>query len=133
MTDQPLETGDNAGSNFSNNSGDPRSSSDHPRGRQRKPLPTVEEILQQLLQLNSAVAIGAMSTKEAGLIHKNLRIVLQTQMKRASREDTGPSQEALVDLCRKDPQALNLIEPFLTDEHVKWVMNELSENTDGPI
>jgi hypothetical protein len=99
--------------------------------RQRVPIPTVDQVLQQLIQLNGAVAIGAMSTKEANLIHKNLRTVLDVQMKRASREDSGPSQEALVELCRNDPRVLNVIEPFLTDTQMEWLMNEVRDDADG--
>ena len=73
------------------NPGNGRSSNG--RRRQRVAIPSVDEILQQLIQLNGAVTIGAMSTKEASLIHKNLRTVLDVQLKRANREETGPSQE----------------------------------------
>jgi hypothetical protein len=93
----------------------------------------VDQILQQLIQLNGAVAIGAMSTKDANLIHKNLRTVLDVQMKRASREETGPSQEALLELCRTDPRVLNVIEPFLTDTQMDWVMGEVADAEDGSV
>ena len=101
--------------------------------RRRVPIPSVDEVLQQLIQLNGAVAIGAMSTKEANLIHKNLRTVLEVQLKRASREDAGPSQEALVELCRNDPRVLNVIEPFLTDTQMDWLMDAVGNEQDGPV
>jgi hypothetical protein len=101
------------------------------RGRRRVPIPSVDQLLEQLIQLNGAVAIGAMSTKDANLIHKNLRAVLDVQMKRASREETGPSQEALLELCRSDPRVLNVIAPFLSDAHMDWVMNEVTDDQDG--
>lgn len=101
------------------------------RRRQDVPIPGVDEILQQLLQLNGAVAIGVMSTKDANLIQKNLKTVLDVQMKRASREDVGPSQEALVDLCRRDPRALNAIESFLTESQLDWLMNEITDDPDA--
>lgn len=96
------------------------------RRREVIPIPGIDQILQQLLQLNGAVAIGVMSAKEAHLIQKNLKTVLDVQLKRASREDTGPSQEALVDLCRRDPRALNAIESFLTDSQIEWLMGEIA-------
>jgi len=106
--------------------------SGHQRGRPRAPIPSVDQLLEQLIQLNGAVAIGAMSTKDANLIHKNLRAVLDVQMKRASREETGPSQEALLDLCRNDRRVLNVIAPFLSDAHMDWVMNEITDDEDEP-
>ena len=110
-----------------------RSTNDRRRHRQRVPIPSVEEILQQLLQLNSAVAIGAMSTRDAALIHKNLRTVLDVQMKRANREDSGPSQEALAELCRDDPRVLSAIEPFLTDAQLGQLVNEVTDDPNGPV
>jgi len=65
------------------------------------------------------------------LIHKNLRAVLQVQLKRATRDDAGPaSQEGLVELCRNDPQMLNAIEPFLSDQQVNWLMSEVTDDDD---
>ena len=123
--------------NESNNvaSGNPGTppSNDRRRRRQRAAIPSVDEILQQLIQLNGAVTIGAMTTKEATLIHKNLRTVLDVQMKRASREDTGPSQEALAELCRADPRILNVIEPFVTDAQMDWLMNEVTDDQDESV
>ncbi len=58
--------------------------------------------------------------------------VLDVQMKRASREETGPSQEALLELCRSDPSVLNVIEPFLTDQ-MDWVMGEVADGQDGSV
>lgn len=114
----------------SGNPGAPPPSNDCRGRRQRAAIPSVDEILQQLIQLNGAVTIGAMTTKEATLIHKNLRTVLDVQMKRASREDTGPSQEALAELCRSDPRVLNVIEPFVTDAQMDWLMNEVTDDQD---
>ena len=115
------------------NPGNGRSSNG--RRRQRVAIPSVDEILQQLIQLNGAVTIGAMSTKEASLIHKNLRTVLDVQLKRANREETGPSQEALAELCRDDPRVLNVIEPFVTSSQLQWLMTGVidgQEVTDDP-
>jgi hypothetical protein len=100
------------------------------RPRQRRPghvpIPGVDEILGQLIQLNGAVLIGAMSAKEAALIQKNLKTVLDVQLRRASRGDAGPSQEALVDLCRRDPRALDAVESFLTDDQFRALMEEIA-------
>ena len=104
------------------------------RPRKKPGVPNVDEILQQLMQLNGAVLIGTMSAKQADLIHKNLRTVLQVQLKRATRDDAGPaSQEGLVELCRKDPQILNAIEPFLSQQQVEWLVNEVTDDRDEPI
>lgn len=74
-----------------------------------------------------------MSPREASLIHKNLKTVLQVQLKRATREETGHSQEALVDVCRNDPKMLNALAPFLSDAQVKSLMNEAMDELDEPV
>ena len=52
-------------------------------------------------------------------------------LERAARDDAGPaSQEGLVELCRGDPKMLNAIEPFLTDEQVEMLMNEVTDEPD---
>jgi hypothetical protein len=94
-------------------------------------IPTVDQILQQLMQLNGAVAMGIMSIKQAGLISRTLKSVLDVQLKRANREESGANQEALVDLCRRDPRALELIEPFLTDAQVEGLMAEIQDDDDA--
>ncbi len=102
-----------------------------PRKRKKRAIPDVDEILHQLIELNGAVLIGSVSAKQADLIHKNLRAVLQVQLKRATRDDAGPaSQEGLVELCRNDPQMLNAIEPFLSDQQVNWLMSEVTDDDD---
>lgn len=103
------------------------------RHRRETPIPGVEQILQMLLQLNGAVMLGLMSTKEANVIHRNLKTILEIQTKRGSREEGGPTHEALIDLCRRDPNILNVIEVFLSDEQVDWIMNEISGDSNGPV
>jgi hypothetical protein len=103
-----------------------------PRKRKKRAIPEVDEILHQLMELNGAVLIGSVSAKQADLIHKNLRAVLQVQLKRATRDDAGPaSQEGLVELCRNDRQMLNAIEPFLSDEQVERLMREVADNPEN--
>ena len=103
-----------------------------PRARKKPAIPTVDQLLDQMMQLSGAVLIGSVSAKQGELIHKNLRAVLQVQLKRATRDDAGPaSQEGLVELCRSDPKMLNAIEPFLTDEQVEMLMNEVTDEPDN--
>ncbi len=116
--------------NTDNKSGSSQDQRGARRKRAKRSIPSVDEILYQLLELNGAVTMGAISTKEANLIQKNLRTILDVQMKRSNREETGPTQEGLVELCRRDPQALNVIESFLTDSQFEWLMNEVKDDSD---
>lgn len=128
MTDKLPEPADV--SNVENSKSSQRGSNTR-RARKKPAIPNVDQILNQLMQLNGAVLIGTMSAKQADLIHKNLRTVLQVQLKRADRDDAGPvNQEGLVELCKNDPQMLNAIEPFLNDQQVEWLMNEVTDDLD---
>ena len=103
------------------------------RPQKQIPIPTVDQILQMLVQLTSAVTIGMMSTKEANVINRNLRTILDVQMKREGRDAGGPSHEALVELCRRDPRTLNILEPFLTDDVLESLAKGVTEGPDGSV
>ncbi len=105
-----------------------------PRSQRKQiTIPSVDEILRMLLQLNSAVTIGVMSPSDANIVHRNLRTILDVQMKRAERNEGGPGHEALIELCRRDPTAINILAPFLTDDALDALMREIGEAPDGPV
>ena len=98
------------------------------QGRRRGTyIPNVDEILEMLMQLNQAVVIGAMSTKVANIVHRNLRTVLDVR-RQASEEAVGAGNEALAEVCREHPQVLNALEPFLSDEQITWLSSEITED-----
>jgi hypothetical protein len=97
------------------------------------PLPTIDQLLFQILQLNGALIMGALSPKEASLIQRNLKTVLDAQFKRAMREDAAPTQEGLVELCRKNPQAINTLASFLTGDQLQWLMGQIEDDADAPV
>jgi hypothetical protein len=103
------------------------------RKQKKISLPSVDALLNQFIQLNGAVIVGAMSTKDANLIHKNLNTVLQVQLKRANGEDAGHSQDAMMEMCRSDPRMINALEPFLTDVQIKALMSEDMDDSDESI
>ena len=75
-------------------------------GRQRTeaPLPDIDRILHMLLQLNSAVVLGVISTEQANVLHRNLRTMLDVLSRRDGRSGGGANPEALVEVCRGAPQ-----------------------------
>ncbi|MCH8830595.1 MAG: hypothetical protein IID45_13545 [Planctomycetes bacterium] len=118
--------------NAANKTKRPKHGSAAPRKRKKRAIPDVDEILHQLMELNGVVLTGSVSAKQADLIHKNLRAVLQVQLRRETRDDAGPAtKEGLVELCRNDPQMLNAIEPFLSDEQVERLMAEVADNPEN--
>ncbi len=103
-------------------------SGSHTRSSRRRRIPSVEELLAMLHDLNGLVALRVLSPSQASVIQRNLRILLDTQLKRTQEERLGVAEEALADLCRANPQVLNLLAPFLSDEQVEWLMGEVKDD-----
>lgn len=93
-------------------------------------LPSVDELLHKLLQLNGAVALGTVSTKDANLLHKNYKTVLDVQLKRSNGESPIRDEQSLMEACRANPALLNTLEAFLTDEQLRQLMKELTGEGD---
>lgn len=95
------------------------------QGHQPK-IPTVDQILEMLVQLTGAVMTGVVSTSQANLVHRNLRTILEVQLKRDDRGGQTLDREAIVELCRERPETLRILEPFLTDDQVAWLLSEIN-------
>lgn len=109
---------------------DPR---ENRRARRKPEIPEIESLLGQLLQLNGAVLIGAVSPQQANLIQKNLKTVLDVQLKQAQPGGGGPASESLLELCRKNPSALQAVEAFLSDEQIQQLMDEITDAPDDTL
>jgi hypothetical protein len=108
----------------SQNDGDPnRSERSRERNRKGSGIPSAEEILAMLLKLNGLVAMRIISTAQATVIQRSLRTILDYQARQAQGGQPGLPQEALAEICHEDPRILNLLEPFLTDAQVDWLMH----------
>ena len=99
--------------------------------RPRPPIPTIDEAMGQLVQLNAAVMLKMISSKDASLIQRTLKLIIDVHLKRASQQDAGVNQESLAELCKRDPEVVNLITPFLPDAYVDWLMEQIRSDTFG--
>jgi hypothetical protein len=115
---------------------DPKASDSNARHRKRGPksknadIPSIDELLGMLMKLNRLVVLKVISTAQANTIQRSLRTMLDIQMKRTQGQPHELPQEALADLCRSDPSILNLLEPFLPDELVERLMEEVKDDND---
>jgi hypothetical protein len=115
---------------------DPKANASGAGHRKRGPksqnadIPSIDEILGMLMKLISLVALKVISTAQANTIQRSLRTILDIQMKRSRGQPHDLPQEALADLCRSDPHILNLLEPFLPDELVERLMEEVKDDND---
>ena len=82
-------------------------------------IPTVEECLLQLAQLNVLVLLGHLSTSRANAIRGNIREILQYHARSQAVPKAAAAIDAgLLDRIYDDPTLLQLVEPFLSDEQV---------------
>jgi hypothetical protein len=80
-----------------------------------------------LMHLNGLVTLGLISTGKASVVQRNLRTVLEVLQRRAGTSQNDLAPEALAGLCRENPQLLNLLAPFLSDEQMDYFVNLFGE------
>lgn len=101
--------------------------------RQRKTLklPSVDELIAQLLHLNGAVLMGQISTQQANLMYRTITSAITALMKRGSgTQDQLKDTESLVEAIRRDPSLLNTLEAFLSDDQLDRLLKELNGHDD---
>ncbi|MGZ0174617.1 MAG: DUF1559 family PulG-like putative transporter [Planctomycetales bacterium] len=98
------------------------------RGSWAMKLPSIDGLLIQLLNLNGAVIMGAMKATDAALINRNIKTVLDVQMRRISRDEGTVDSEALIDRCRRDPSILEVVSSFLSPQQVDDLMREVMDD-----
>jgi hypothetical protein len=100
------------------------------RQRRADPLPNAEQIQRMILALNEAIILGTISPRVATVIQRSLRMLLDAQLRRDRQPGTASNSEALVELCRRDPNVLQTIEPLLSDGQLDAIMKEISRDKD---
>jgi hypothetical protein len=101
--------------------------SPQPRQGKGPRIPSIDEILGMLLQLNGLVTLGLISPAKANVLQRNLRTILDVLQKRTRTDQHELAPEALAGLCRDNPQLLNLLAPFLSEEQMACFLNSLND------
>lgn len=112
-------------------SGGPRQAGPGQRRRRgASGLPTREEILAELNALKGALAANWVMPAQANAMARVYQLMLQCLGSSDGRARSSVELQAtLADLARRDPKALNALEPFLTDEQFDNIMAELAEGS----
>ena len=92
--------------------------------------PTVEDNLKTLRHLSSSVALGLLTPAQANVIQRNLRTEIDVRLKQQKAKATGVSLDELASLYREDPKTLRAVAPFLTPEHVEWILTNGNDSTE---
>jgi len=90
----------------------------------RPPIPSAEECAAKLAQLPGLVAMGLLTTSQANVIRGTYRDLLGFhQARRSQQQGAGIADESVLELLRRDPKPLGLLEPLLPNEQIQMVMN----------
>lgn len=92
-------------------------------GTNRSATRTVEDVLRMLEALNGMVLMRVVSPGVASVIGRNLKTMLEAlRQQAATGQGDGLSQETLETILHDAPHLVGLLEPFLTDEQIDWVL-----------
>jgi len=91
--------------------------------RSAKPaIPSADDCARAIAQVAGLVAIGLLKPAQANAIRAAFRDIQQYHKSKAKEADNSLSNADVMNLLRKDPTLLNMLEPLLTDEQIDQVM-----------
>lgn len=100
--------------------------------QKRRKIPSPEDCLFALESLVGAVAMGLIKPAQANTIRASYAEILRYHEKNESRNDRqGLADADVVELMRKDPKVLSMLEPFLTDGQIDLVMKHAKDSGHG--
>jgi hypothetical protein len=103
------------------------------REKKRPPLPDIEDLLWQLQQLNVAILLGLISARDGAVMQKGIKTMLDVLLRRSSRDESRPGMEGLAEYCRKNPEAIDLLQAFLSEEQLQTLMQQIGRDDDDSI
>ena len=93
-----------------------------PRQSKKQPIPSLDDCARLMAKLIGMVTIGLMKPAQAGAIRNMLRDLMHYHQGKAKDTEKALSNADVLDLMKKNPAALSLLEPFLTQEQVDMIM-----------
>lgn len=107
-----------------------------PHTRRRRPasgLPNREEILAELNALKGALAANWITPAQANAMAKVYQLMLQCLGSGDGKHGgSAELQSTLANLARRDPQAFNALQSFLTDEQFNSIVAEMAAGPADP-
>jgi hypothetical protein len=100
-------------------------SSARKRPNSKPKLPSVDELLDKILKLSGPLLMGLMTTSQANIILKTLKIALDMHTKSMNQQAVqGLPHEVLIELLKSRPELVKMLEPYLSDEQVQWILGQ---------
>ena len=111
-----------------------RSSQGQGQGPGNSKVPTVSECLASLSQIPGMVALKLITPAQANAMRGTLEAILRQHNRsgtRAGQPEGNVQSMDLVDLAKRDPQVLNMLETILTDQQITMVMKATKDGGCG--
>jgi hypothetical protein len=101
-----------------------------PRGSQhRSPrIPQPAELIDQLQQLAGLAAMGILRPDKANFLLRCIGKIADIAMKCPASAGAISDDAGLVEACRQNPNLINLVESFLTDEQLAELTRQVSQD-----
>ena len=119
-------------------SGNDRRAEESSQGQNQGPgnskVPTVSECLASLSQISGMVALKLITPAQANAMRGSLEAILRQHNRSGTRVGAteGNIQNMdLVDLAKRDPQVLNMLETILTDQQIAMVVKATKDGGCG--
>ena len=97
----------------------------------KPPIPSPEDCARSMAQLIGLVTMGLLKPAQANTIRNALRDLLQYHQGKAKEAETGLANADVLDLLKKDPTVLSLLEPLLTEAQIEMIMKNANDVNGG--
>ncbi len=101
------------------------------RHTKKRGIPSEEDCLLAIAQVAGLAAMGVLKVGQANAVRAAYRDILGHYKSKAKEAAKSLTNTDVMELLRKDPKLLNLLEPLLTSEQLDMVMNAGNEGADG--
>lgn len=129
--DGPEQTGGNQTEENARDAGDWAGRQRCHRESRKPGIPSEEDCLRAIAQAAGLVAIGLLDASDANAIRAAFRDILQYHRSRAKEAEKSISNADVLELLRKDPSLLSLLEPLLTQEQIEMITRSAKNGGQG--
>jgi beta-phosphoglucomutase-like phosphatase (HAD superfamily) len=94
------------------------------KSQSQEPIPGANDCLRLLHRLGGMVALGLITPSQAGVLRGIYQTILQHHQRRESAPQQAFGGAEFMDKLRADPDLVNLLAPFLTNDQLNELLGE---------
>jgi hypothetical protein len=88
-----------------------------------------EDCVRGIAHVARLVALGVLTPSKANTIRASLRDILQYHRNKSKQAEKGVANGDVLDILKKDPQLLSLLEPLLSQSQIDMIMKNANGGT----